>query len=147
MDRTGPIDPFETGSKRERVNSAQREVSDLKFWEMGVGPALLVISALSVACTGSAVSQATRLVTPESAPAESSIPALTPIQSPAPVTAAPQPDASEPSTALATAEPAPGMRTRRLTASEQASDEPTPDDLSAYALSRLAFLSQTRGRG
>ena len=117
----------------------------MKFWNMGFRSLLLVISASSIACTGGAASQTTRLVTPEPAPAESSIPALTPIQSPAPATAAPQPDASEPSTALAAAKAAPGMPAPRLTASEQAAGEAATDELSAYALSQLAILSQTLG--
>ena len=117
----------------------------MKFWKLGVGSALLVISALSIACTGGAVSQATGLVTPEPAPAGSSFPALAPTQYPAPATAAPQPDASEPSTALAAAEATPGMPAPRLTASEQAAAEAAPDELAAYALSQLAILTQTLG--
>ena len=99
------------------------------FWKTGVGSALLVISVLTIACTSGAVSQATGLVTPEPAPAESSIPALTPIQSPAPPAIAPRPDSSELSAQSAS----------------QAATEAAPDDLSAYALSQLAILSQTLG--
>ena len=96
----------------------------MKFWEMGVGSALLVISALSIACTGGAVSQ--ERPTPEPAPAESHVPVITPIPSPAPATTAPQLAASAES-AL------------------QAAAEAPPDELSDYALSQLAILSQTLG--
>ena len=101
----------------------------MKFWKMGVRSALLIISAPLVlltltACAGGAVSQ--ELGTPEPAPSESSNPALTPIQSPDPATTAPGPAASAGS------------------ASKAAAEAP-PDELSAYALSQLAILSQTLG--
>ena len=96
----------------------------MKFWEMGVGSALLVISALSIACTGSAISQ--EPATPEPAPAESPVPVITPTPSPAPATTAPQLDAS-------------------AEAALQAAAEAPPDELSDYALSQLAILSQTLG--
>jgi aminopeptidase YwaD len=92
----------------------------LKFWGMGVRSALLVVSTLTIGCTGGTVSQ--ELVTPEASPAESAIPALKPIQSPAPATTAPRPAAAQESVA-----------------------EAAPDELSAYALSQLAILSQTLG--
>ena len=92
----------------------------MKFWEIEVRSALLVISALSIACTGGAVSQATHLGTPEPAASESSIPALPPTQ------IAPRPAASE-------------------SLAAQAAAEAAPDELSAYALSQLAVLSQTLG--
>ena len=87
---------------------------------MGVRSALLVVSTLTIGCTGGTVSQ--ELVTPEASPAESAIPALKPIQSPAPATTAPRPAAAQESVA-----------------------EAAPDELSAYALSQLAILSQTLG--
>ena len=92
----------------------------MKFWGMGVRSALLVVSTLTIGCTGGTVSQ--ELVTPEASPAESAIPALKPIQSPAPATTAPRPAAAQESVA-----------------------EAAPDELSAYALSQLAILSQTLG--
>ena len=92
----------------------------MKFWGMGVRSALLVVSTLTIGCTGGTVSQ--ELVTPEASPAESAIPALKPIQSPAPGTTAPRPAAAQESVA-----------------------EAAPDELSAYALSQLAILSQTLG--
>ncbi len=99
----------------------------MKLGQMVVGSALLVISALSIACTSNAASQTARLVTPEPAPAETSIPEFAPQpDAPAPATNTPLPDASDPSTALAVAEAA-------------------PDELSAYALNQLAILSQTLG--
>ena len=101
----------------------------MKFWKMVVRSALLIISAplvLStlIACAGGAVSQ--ELVPPEPAPSESSIPALTPIQSPDSATTAPGPAASAES-------------------ASQAAAEVASDELSAYALSQLAILSQTLG--
>ena len=102
----------------------------MKFWKMGVRSTLLVISAplvvsvLIIACTGGAASP--ELATPESQPAESSVPALPPAQSPAPETTAPLPAAAGAADGSAAAEVA-------------------PDELSAYALSQLAILSQTLG--
>jgi len=92
----------------------------LKFWEIGVRSALLVISVLIIACTGSAVSQG--LVTPEPPPTESPVPVLTPTQSPTPATTTPH-----------------------SAASQQSAAEASPDELSAYVLSQLAVLSQTLG--
>ena len=94
----------------------------MKFWETGVRCGLLVISVLGIACSGGAVSPSTPLVTPEPAPAESSLPGLMPAQSPAP---APTPTRTAPT--------------------EQSEDEAAPDGLAAYALKQLAILSQTLG--
>ena len=107
----------------------------MEFWKMGVGSALLVISALSIACTSGAVSQTDPLVTPEHVPAETSVPALTPIQAPAPAKTAPPSAAAEEST----------PKTAPAKLSAQASAEAAPDELSTYALSQLAILSQTLG--
>ena len=109
------------------------------FWKMGVKSALLVISVLSIACTGGAASP--EPATPEPVPAESSIPARTPAQSPAPAESPANvlPPTQAPARTSA-ASPTPAFKQPTPTAAEAA-----PDELSAYALSQLTILTQTLG--
>ena len=96
----------------------------MKFRDKVVRSTLLVVTTLSIACAGGALSQ--EPPTAEPAAAESSRPSLTPIQSPGPETIAPRPTTSEPS-------------------ATPAASEAAPDELSDYALSQLTILSQTLG--
>ena len=134
----------------------------MKFWNKVGRSGLLVISVLSFACTGVAGSPSNQLVTPESSPAastspeltpaqsrapnpastESSLPALTPTQSPAPDPASAEsslpelPPTQSPASDLAPTQPAPTGRSAA---------EDAPDELSAYALEQVTILSQTLG--